>query len=299
VCARADGYGSVVELNEGNNGGSSSGVTVVAPLPDLVAVSLDGPSAGTQGGIATLTIRIMNAGNAASGSCNAGLYLSVDEAITQTDISVGTVSIPGIASGASITGSTNVIIPVSTQLGNYYWGLRVDSTGTIPESSEDNNVVWDTTPVQISAQEPGETFERQVEMSIIRYTNLERTNAGLPPLSEDIILSDVARVHSVDMITRNYFDHNTPEGLTPWQRMNNAGYFYICAAENIASNSYRFNLNSNPDDVGRYFVQSQWMQSSGHRANILNTCVTEIGVGVAYSSAGSEFIATQDFAKPR
>jgi uncharacterized protein YkwD len=126
-------------------------------------------------------------------------------------------------------------------------------------------------------------------------------NAGLQPLANNPTLTSVARAHSLDMKTRNFFSHSNPDGLDPFERMAAAGYTFSSAGENIAATSY-FTLTSNPDDVARNFVQNMWMQSSGHRDNILGKYYTETGIGVVYESDQSSspygFIATQVFARP-
>ena len=97
----------------------------------------------------------------------------------------------------------------------------------------------------------------------------------------------VAQAHSQDMATRNYFDHNTPEGKSPFDRMTAAGYAFSSAAENIAAGQ------RTPADV-----VTAWMNSAGHRANILNCGLTQIGVG--YATGGSYGVYwTQDFGTPR
>lgn len=93
-----------------------------------------------------------------------------------------------------------------------------------------------------------------------------------------------ARVHSEDMATRGYFSHDTPEGVSPFERMNMAGYEYSTAGENIAS-GYQ-----TPQDV----VQG-WLDSPGHCNNMMNGAFTEIGVGYH----GEGVMWTQVFGTPR
>ncbi len=77
-----------------------------------------------------------------------------------------------------------------------------------------------------------------------------------------------ARVHSMDMSVRNFFDHTNPSNESPWDRMAAAGYSFSRAGENIAAGQ------ADPDSV----MQS-WLDSDGHCANIMNPDFTEIGVG--------------------
>ena len=113
-----------------------------------------------------------------------------------------------------------------------------------------------------------DTTVRAYEQEVIRLTNIERAKYGLAPLTEDWELSRVARYKSQDMHERRYFDHNSPTYGTPFQMMKAFGLSYRSAGENIAM-GYR-----TPQAV-----VTGWMNSSGHRANILNSSYTKIGVG--------------------
>lgn len=109
---------------------------------------------------------------------------------------------------------------------------------------------------------------RTYEQEVIRLVNVERAKYGLSPLTEDWELSRVARYKSQDMHDRRYFDHNSPTYGTPFQMMKAFGLTYRSAGENIAM-GYR-----TPQAV-----VTGWMNSSGHRANILNSSYKKIGVG--------------------
>ncbi len=88
-------------------------------------------------------------------------------------------------------------------------------------------------------------------------------------LSWNYKLANAARAKGQDMINKDYFSHNTPSGATPWTFILNAGYNYIYAGENLAMNY------SVAEDI-----VNAWMNSGGHRANILGTNYKELGVGV-------------------
>ncbi len=114
------------------------------------------------------------------------------------------------------------------------------------------------------------TFEAEV----IRLTNVERAQNGLSALRTDWQLSRVARYKSTDMRDKNYFSHQSPTYGSPFDMMKSFNISYRSAAENIAVGQVT------PQEV----VKS-WMNSSGHRANILSSSVTYIGVG--YAKGGS------------
>lgn len=108
------------------------------------------------------------------------------------------------------------------------------------------------------------TFEQQV----FDLTNQQRVQQGLLPLALNLTLNDVAEKHSQDMATRNYFSHQGLDGSQPWDRMRADGYSYSRAAENIAFGQ------PTPQEV-----VTAWMNSPGHRQNILDPNLKDIGVG--------------------
>src|SRR5699024_7492970 len=106
------------------------------------------------------------------------------------------------------------------------------------------------------------------EAEVIKLTNKEREKNGLPSFSHDDALSKVAKEKSIDMRKNNYFDHNSPVYGSPFDMMKSFGITYQTAGENIAMGQ------QTPDEVVK-----AWMNSPGHRANILNEQFTHIGVG--------------------
>lgn len=107
-------------------------------------------------------------------------------------------------------------------------------------------------------------FEREV----VRLVNEARAKHGLKPLQENWELSRVARYKSQDMVDNRYFSHTSPTYGTPFQMIRAFGLTYRTAGENIAYGQ------RTPQAV-----VNAWMNSSGHRANILNASYTQIGVG--------------------
>ncbi len=108
----------------------------------------------------------------------------------------------------------------------------------------------------------------QFEQQVVDLTNQERAKYGLKPLQVDNELSKVARDKSKDMQANNYFDHNSPTYGSPFDMMKSYGIDYRSAGENIAMGQ------RTPQEV-----VTAWMNSEGHRANILNDSYTHIGVG--------------------
>ena len=108
----------------------------------------------------------------------------------------------------------------------------------------------------------------EYESEVVRLVNVERARYGLSPLKEDWELSRVARYKSQDMKDKSYFSHTSPTYGSPFQMMKSFGISYKSAGENIAKGY------ATPEAV-----VNGWMNSSGHRANILNKSFTHIGVG--------------------
>jgi uncharacterized protein YkwD len=128
------------------------------------------------------------------------------------------------------------------------------------------------------------TVETSIEQQVVSLTNAERAKAGCRPLKANAELRAAAYGHSADMSAKNYFEHDSKDGRTFADRIKAAGYSYSAAAENIAKGYSTAAA-----------VVDGWMNSSGHRANILNCTYTDIGVG--YAKAGGPYW-TQDFGKP-
>jgi uncharacterized protein YkwD len=115
----------------------------------------------------------------------------------------------------------------------------------------------------------------------VRLTNTQRAQHGCSALRVEVHLRTAARAHSKDMHVRHYFEHDSPDGRTPWDRIKAAGYGQP-GAENIAMGY-----------ATAQAVVDGWMNSPGHRANILNCSLKAVGIGVEYGQGGPWW--TQDF----
>jgi len=109
------------------------------------------------------------------------------------------------------------------------------------------------------------SFSSTSERQLVALTNQARASAGLRALKVDSTLTSIARWRSKDMIVRNYFSHTIlGHSYNVFHVLDENGYCYRIAGENIGWNNY-------PDDVATTTVQRQFMDSPGHRANILGT----------------------------
>ncbi|WP_141603804.1 CAP domain-containing protein [Terrilactibacillus laevilacticus] len=121
------------------------------------------------------------------------------------------------------------------------------------------------------------------ENKVVELTNQQRAKQGLKPLQIDTKLSKMARDKSKDMKDKNYFDHQSPTYGSPFDMMKSYGISYSTAGENIAAGQ------KTPQDV-----VNAWMNSEGHRKNIMNSHFTHIGVGYVDGGAKGTYW-TQEF----
>ncbi|MET9346419.1 CAP domain-containing protein [Streptomyces termitum] len=113
------------------------------------------------------------------------------------------------------------------------------------------------------------TADSSAAGQVIALVNAERAKAGCGPLTANATLTRAAQGHSDDMAARDFFDHTNPDGDGPGERVTAAGYPWTTYGENIAMGQ------TTPEQV-----MEGWMNSQGHRENILNCSFKEIGVGV-------------------
>ncbi|MEN3534483.1 CAP domain-containing protein [Microbispora sp. ZYX-F-249] len=150
------------------------------------------------------------------------------------------------------------------------------SPSTVPTASAPASTAPSASPTS------GSGVGTAVENEVVRLTNAERAKAGCGPLKHDARLRAAAYAHSADMSAKNYFDHTSKDGRSFADRITAAGYTWRAAAENIAKGY----------GTAQAVVQG-WMNSPGHRQNILNCTYTDIGVG--YVASGAYW--TQDFGR--
>lgn len=108
---------------------------------------------------------------------------------------------------------------------------------------------------------------------IVHQANADRERYGLPTLQVSQTLSQAALAKAQDMLSNNYFAHVSPNGTKPWFWFSSMGYNYSFAGENLAVGY---------SDAAE--LQSSWMASPKHRANLLSPQYTEIGIGIVYRS---------------
>ena len=159
--------------------------------------------------------------------------------------------------------SVNELIKANTQIKDSEY-INVGDKITIPEAT------------------PLSTLEDEV----IKLVNDERAKYGLPLLEKNQEVARIARIKAYDMLEKNYFSHNSAKYGSPFNMMEQHGLKFSSAAENIGMGQ----------KTAAEVVKS-WMDSPGHRANILSRTVTQIGVGAAKTASGTLYWS-QMFIKP-
>lgn len=158
------------------------------------------------------------------------------------------------------------------------YGLDYTRLMQLNPSVEPRNMhVGEVIRLKPSAESPS-TFQDQVAQLV----NSERAKNGLPPLTHRADLKNVAQKKAIDMINSNYFSHTSPNYGSPFDMMKTFGIQYQSAGENIAKGQ------TTPQEV-----MNSWMNSSGHRANILSRDYNCIGVGFYHGAWVQMFIKSR------
>jgi len=171
----------------------------------------------------------------------------------------------------------SLLFPISAMANSSYivvsgdslWKIAVKTQTGVQELIDSNtqlansNLIYAGQTINVPTKEQG-----SVEQEVNRLVNVERTNAGLPALKNDWELARVAAFKSQDMHDKTYFSHTSPTYGSPFTMIGNFGITYRSAGENIAKGQ-----NSAAE------VVQAWMNSEGHKANILSKNFTHTGVG--------------------
>lgn len=147
----------------------------------------------------------------------------------------------------------------------------VTDTPVVPENPGYTPVI-DDDPAYINKN------NTKLPQEVIDLINKERLANDLAPLALDVNVAKVAYEHSKDMATYDYIDHTSPSGLSPFDRLDLEGIYYITAAENIGSGF-----------ITAEDVVKSWMNSESHRDNILNFEFTHIGVGYYFGGPNGTY----------
>ena len=199
-------------------------------------------------------------------------------------LTLGILITAGISSVAYAQDTFNYTV----KSGDYLWRICVKYEVGVSEVLAVNPQIINPDRINISQiiKIPNVTGDKQLEKEVVTLVNQERAKQGLAPLKENWELSRVARYKSGDMADNNYFSHTSPTYGSPFNMMKNFGIKYMAAGENIAMGQ--------PTAAS---VMNAWMNSPGHKANILGKNFTEIGVGVARNNNGTIYWTQQFIGK--
>jgi uncharacterized protein YkwD len=142
----------------------------------------------------------------------------------------------------------------------------------------------------------------RAERAITETINRERASRGLEPVEQDDAIAAVARNHSRDMIERGYYAHESPDGKTPYDRIEAGQPSCHAVGENIAATWWQRPFETDDGERGRHTtvtelangLAEQWLNSQSHRRNMLDSRWERTGVGVAVADDG-EVLVTQNF----
>ncbi|MDV5142818.1 CAP domain-containing protein [Streptomyces sp. SBC-4] len=171
---------------------------------------------------------------------------------------------PRTTAPASPSQSTNTGTGTGTGTGSGSGSNPTTNTGTSTGADAGTNSGGGT-----GAGAQNDQGQSSAADQVVALVNAERAKAGCGPLSANATLTKAAQGHSEDMAARDFFDHTDPDGDGPGERVTEAGYPWSTYGENIAMGQ------STPEQV-----MDSWMNSPGHRANILNCSFKEIGIGI-------------------
>lgn len=140
--------------------------------------------------------------------------------------------------------------------------------------------------VGVAAPADAATKPTTFTAAVVKLTNAERAKAGCGKVTVSALVTRAARAHAADLARRDYFSHTGRDGRSPFDRIEDTGYRFSAAGENIAAGQRSAGA-----------VVAAWMKSPGHRANILNCGFTEIGMGYA-TGGGYGVYWVQDLTRP-
>lgn len=167
---------------------------------------------------------------------------------------------------------------INTSVFVFLFAMNIFSLGFPQNSHAQTNITASTSPVSVDSK------------TLIKLTNAERVKNNLSILQENTTLDKVAQLKAENMVSDGYFAHTSPSGNDPWHWFKVAGYKFWNAGENLAI------LFETPQSV-----VDAWMNSPTHRANVLSSQYTEIGMAVvrgAYKGVETDYIV-EVFGKPQ
>lgn len=190
--------------------------------------------------------------------------------------------------GQTITIPTTKYVKYTVKSGDTFWGIAKRYEISVNELKKANPNITNTAMIYVGQTIliPDTQSLFSHEQQVFELVNKERASRGLALLKLNTELSRVARIKSQDMIDKKYFSHTSPTYGSPFDMMQSFGLKFSAAGENIA-----YGQKTAAE------VMNSWMNSAGHKANILSEAYTNIGIGVAKTASGTLYW-TQMFMNP-
>ncbi len=253
--------------------GAGGVVSGVLPAPDAAVVAGDLPV----GGLPLADAATPDAGTRSDGGTAAPAPTAGSSAAATPHTDPSPAADRGVARPPLASPSPAAPSPTATA------GTTAPATATPsakPSAVKPSTAAPSATATASPTASPG-TKAASPAAAVLALVNEQRQQAGCSPVTADTRLDALATAFSDDMAARGFFDHTDPDGHTPWDRAKAAGITNL-GGENIARGQ------ATPEAV-----MTAWMNSPGHRANILNCKFTTLGIGVHQGSGGPWW--TQDF----
>jgi uncharacterized protein YkwD/putative cell wall-binding protein len=209
------------------------------------------------------------------------VYSNSDSWVSQSGLKLG-------LSKTEVKGKMNQIGAIHNQANNYdYDEMLIRAYYDKNDGNTLSGILFMREDFTITNPDVNEIeLRNSMEKQILDQANALRARHLVAPLQADVKAQEVARAHSKDMAIRNFFSHNNPDGLSSFERMDRAGISYSSAGENIAAGQF------NAIDV-----HDAWVNSSGHRKNILSPLFKQLGTGVYFGGEYGVYY-TQNFYTP-
>ena len=216
---------------------------------------------------------------------------TLDYLASKKDVIVSSVISAGGQAGSSktlqVATSTQVGFSATTTLKN----ISIQNTTPSVKNKSDVEIVTPG-PLVVNNGNTINNYSAFVTVEgVIERTNYERQTNSIPGLVESSQLDSSAQMKANDILARQYFEHTSPDGKTVSDLVGEAGYSYVRVGENLALGDFG----------GEVDLLTAWMNSPGHRANILDSRFQDIGVGIAYGNYQGRYVlvAVQHFGRPR
>lgn len=280
----------------------------ISPWSDLTVSEIAAPLVAYPGYPYAVNVTVENHGNATSGLISVGFYLSEDKHLSKNDTFIQVTTGDQLPPGRGTLLASIDTLPSSISPGEYHLFAYVEDHAGDEKHLQDNTALL-SAPIRVEAKAvpSPKSIGDKVAKIIFDQTNMARSQEGIAPLIWDDVLADIANSYSNLMVDKKFFSHTDPNGNDQSFRAKAAGYQTvkkieggerIGVSENIAYvgtgnvAGYGYVNPTDPSAIAAV-IMNGWLNSPGHRSNILDPLSDRIGVGLQYN--GEYWYATQEF----